>query len=175
MKQFVLNKMLLIKLLNFNQINAALMSIRYFFIYLYKFVIKGVIRCDFEFSFLKSVISRLCIDNIPDVTKTKVSKPKRYSLSKQRLPKTAHSNTPPRLRHCVGRFSKHHPNVNTMKEGGAIILAVVLLLPPAPCRGDVVLGSSRRDTASQYGEGRNISVSRLRYSANPRFSERWVL
>ncbi len=56
-----------------------------------------------------------------------------------------------------------------MKEGGAIILAVVLLLPPAPCRGDVVLGSSRRDTASQYGEGRNISVSRLRYSANPRF------
>ncbi len=93
LKQFVLNKMLLIKLLNFDQINAALMSIRYFFIYLYKCVIKGVIRCDFKFSFLIRcdfkfsflVISRLCIDNIPEITKTKVSKPKRYSLSKLRL------------------------------------------------------------------------------------------
>ncbi len=84
LKKFVLNKMLLIKLLNFDQINAAL-SIRYFFIYLYKCVIKGVIRCDFRFSFLKSVISRLCIDKILDVTKTKVSKPKRFSLSKLRL------------------------------------------------------------------------------------------
>ncbi len=37
------------------------------------------------------------IDKIPDVAKTKVSKPKRYSLSKLRLchaPKTAHSDTP---------------------------------------------------------------------------------
>ncbi len=32
--------------------------------------------------------------------------------------------------------------------------------------GFIVFVSSRRDTASQYGEGRNISVSRLRYSAN---------
>ncbi len=28
--------------------------------------------------------------------------------------------------------------VYTMKEGGAIILAVVLLLPPASCSGDAV-------------------------------------
>ncbi len=30
----------------------------------------------------------------------------------------------------------------------------------------IVLVSSRRDTASQYLKGRNISVSHLRYSAN---------
>ncbi len=32
--------------------------------------------------------------------------------------------------------------------------------------GFIVFVSSRRDTASQYSEGRYISVSRLRYSAN---------
>ncbi len=54
---------------------------------------------------LLSVTSWLCIDKIPEVAKTKVSKPKRYSLSMflynslsktlPRPPKTAHSNTPP--------------------------------------------------------------------------------
>ncbi len=34
---------------------------------------------------LWSVTSCLCIDKIPEVAKTKVSKPKRYSLSKLRL------------------------------------------------------------------------------------------
>ncbi len=33
----------------------------------------------------------------------------------------------------MGRFAKHRPNVYTKNEGGTIILAVVLLLPPAPC------------------------------------------
>ncbi len=33
------------------------------------------------------------------------------------------------LHHDVGRSAKHHPNVYAIKEGGAIILAVVLLLP----------------------------------------------
>ncbi len=51
--------------------------------------------------FLCSVTSCLCIDKIPEVAKTKVSKPKRHSLSKLRFchapPKTAHSNTPPRV------------------------------------------------------------------------------
>ncbi len=51
----------------------------------------------------------------------------------------AHSNAPTCLRHGVGRFAKKHcPNVYAMKEGRTIILAVVLLLPPAPCRGDAV-------------------------------------
>ncbi len=47
---------------------------------------------------------KLCIDKIPEAAKTKVSKLKRYSLSKLRLvhaPKTTHLNTP----HCVGRFA----------------------------------------------------------------------
>ncbi len=38
----------------------------------------------------------------------------------------------------MGRFAKHRLNVYAKKEGGTIILAVVLLLPPAPCPGDAV-------------------------------------
>ncbi len=33
-----------------------------------------------------------------------------------------------------------------MKEGGTIILAVVLLLPPASCRGDAVFRCKREST-----------------------------
>ncbi len=50
-----------------------------------------------------------CIDKIPEVAKTKVSNPKRYSFIKVKTlpcpPKTAHSNTPLRLRYGVGRFA----------------------------------------------------------------------
>ncbi len=41
--------------------------------------------------------------------------------------------------------------------------------------GFIVLVSSRRDTASQYGKGRNISVSRLRYSANHNALDSWPI
>ncbi len=41
--------------------------------------------------------------------------------------------------------------------------------------GFIVLVSSRRDTASQYGEGRNISISRLRYSANHNAPDIWPI
>ncbi len=41
--------------------------------------------------------------------------------------------------------------------------------------GFIVIVSSRRDTASQYGEGRNISVSRLRYSANHNALDSWPI
>ncbi len=41
--------------------------------------------------------------------------------------------------------------------------------------GFIVLVSSRRDTPSQYGEGRNISVSRLRYSANHNAPDSWPI
>ncbi len=34
---------------------------------------------------------------------------------------------------------------------------------------------SRRDTASQYGKGRNISISRLRYSANHNALDSWPI
>ncbi len=33
----------------------------------------------------------------------------------------------------MGKFTKHHPNVYANQEGGTIILAVILFLPPAPC------------------------------------------
>ncbi len=38
----------------------------------------------------------------------------------------------------MGRFAKHRSNLYSKKEGGTIILAVVLLLLPAPCPGDAV-------------------------------------
>ncbi len=50
----------------------------------------------------------------------------------------APSNTPSRLRRSVWRFAKHHPDVYAMREGRTIILAVVFLLPPAPCPGHAV-------------------------------------
>ncbi len=41
--------------------------------------------------------------------------------------------------------------------------------------GFIVFVSSRRDTASQYCEGRNISVSRLKYRANQNASNQNAL
>ncbi len=41
--------------------------------------------------------------------------------------------------------------------------------------GFIVLVSSRRETPSQYGEGRNISVSRLRHLANHNFCSIFVI
>ncbi len=39
----------------------------------------------------------------------------------------------------------------------------------------IVLDSLRRDTASQYGKERQISVSRLRYSANHNALDSWPI
>ncbi len=44
------------------------------------------------------------------------------------------------------RFVKHRPNVYAKKEGVTNILAVVLLLPPAPCPGDAVFRCEREST-----------------------------
>ncbi len=41
--------------------------------------------------------------------------------------------------------------------------------------GFIVFVSSLRDTASQYGKGRNSSVSRLRYSANHNALDSWPI
>ncbi len=58
---------------------------KHYYLSLY-YVFKGVIWCDFKVVLsLWSVTSWLCIDKIPEVTKTKVLNPKRYSLSKLRL------------------------------------------------------------------------------------------
>ncbi len=103
-----------------------------------------------DFLSLWSFTSCLCIYIIPKVAKIKVSKPKRYSFFKvktlPRLLKRLIQTPPTCLCHDVGRFSKHRPNVYTMKEGGTIILAVVLLLPPAPCPGDAVFRCKSKST-----------------------------
>ncbi len=41
--------------------------------------------------------------------------------------------------------------------------------------GFIVFVSSCQDTASQYGKGRNISVTRLRYSANHNTLDNWPI
>ncbi len=41
--------------------------------------------------------------------------------------------------------------------------------------GFIVFVLSRRDTPSQYSEGRNISVTRLRYSANHNALDSWPI
>ncbi len=41
--------------------------------------------------------------------------------------------------------------------------------------GFIVFVSSRQERPSQYGEGRNISVSRLRYSANHNALDSWPI
>ncbi len=41
--------------------------------------------------------------------------------------------------------------------------------------GFIVFVSVARDTASQYGKGRNISVSHLRYSANHNAPDSWPI
>ncbi len=41
--------------------------------------------------------------------------------------------------------------------------------------GFIVFVLSRRDTASQYGKRHNISISRLRYSANHNALESWPI
>ncbi len=55
---------------------------------------------------LWSVTSWLCTDKIPEVAKTKVSKPKRFFIKVKtlpHLPKRAHSNTPPHVYVTVWR------------------------------------------------------------------------
>ncbi len=41
--------------------------------------------------------------------------------------------------------------------------------------GFIVFMSSHRGTASQYGKGRNISITRLRYSANHNSLDSWPI
>ncbi len=102
-------------------------------------LVKGVMWFQVLLS-LWGVTSWLCVDKIPEVTKTKVSKPKRYSLSKLRLvhvPLKRLIQTPPH----ITRWEDLHNTAQTYtqkKEGMIFILAVDLLLPPALCPGDAV-------------------------------------
>ncbi len=92
-----------------------------------------------SFLSLWTITCWLWINKIPEVAKTKTSKPKRYSLSKLRLGhaplKRLIQTRSACLHHDVGRFAKHHPNIHAKKEGVTFVLAVVLLLPPSPCHG----------------------------------------
>ncbi len=59
---------------------------------------------------LWSVTSCLCIEKIPEAAKTKDSKPKRYSLSKNIPPKNgSFKHAPTCLRHCVCKICKTPP------------------------------------------------------------------
>ncbi len=79
---------------------------------------------------LWSGTSCLCKDEIPEVAKTEVSKPKRYSLSKLRL-----VHTPTCLRHNVEIFAQCIQDVNAKKKDVVSVTAVVLM---QPCQGDAV-------------------------------------
>ncbi len=63
---------------------------------------------------------KLCIDKIPEVAKTKVSKPKRYSLSKLRLChaplKQAHSNMPPHVYVTMWKYLRNADQMFTQRK-----------------------------------------------------------
>ncbi len=71
------------------------------------------------------------------------------------------------LRHDVGRSAKHRPNVYAIKEGGAIILAVVLLLPRRVLQTlCFVVKEKRLCLGSKRGQTRNQWLSKI-YSTVP--------
>ncbi len=87
---------------------------------------------------LWSVTSCSCRDKIPEVAKTKVSKPKRYSLSKLRFchaPKTAHSNTPHMSTSRWGNICVMPPKCWRKERRRGFSNAVVLM---QPCQRDAV-------------------------------------
>ncbi len=92
---------------------------------------------------LRGVTSWLCIDKIPEVAKTKVSNPRRYSLLKV---KTPYLNTPPHVYVTVWEDLQNTAQMCIKERGRTFILAVVLLVPPAPCPGDAVFRCERETT-----------------------------
>ncbi len=59
----------------------------------------------------------------------------------------------------MGRFAKHRPNVYAKKEGGTITLAVVLLLPPAPCPEDAVFRCESESTLFGFQKRTQLEIS----------------
>ncbi len=86
---------------------------------------------------LWSVTSCLCIDKIPEVAKTKVSKPKRYSLSKLRL-----CHAP------LKQLIQTHPHMSTSRCGN------ISLLPPKCSREERRRGFSNRSSVDAVVSGR---------------------
>ncbi len=83
----------------------------------------------------------------------------------------------------VCRFSDHkcrHGNVyvarcNAMCKKTVWVIIISNYVPTGCNKCLIYNGSSHRDTASQYGKGCNISVSRLRYSANHNALDSWPI
>ncbi len=86
---------------------------------------------------LWSVTSWLCIDKIPEVAKTKVSKPKRYSLSK--------------LRFChapLKRLIQTRPHMSMSRCGN------ICVMPPKCSRKERRRGFSNRSSVHEAMSGR---------------------
>ncbi len=84
-----------------------------------------------------SVTSCLCIDKIPKVAKTKVSKPKRYSLSKLRL-----CHAP------LKRLIQTRPHMSTSRCGN------ICIMPPKCARKERRRGFSNRSSVDAAMSGR---------------------
>ncbi len=109
--------------------------------------INGVIWCDFKFSFLFGVTICSCIYKLHEVAKTKVSKPKRYSLSKLRL---VHAPLKRLIQYMSTSWCGEifiTPPKCLRKERVQDFFAVVQSLPqPAPCLGDAVFRCESKST-----------------------------
>ncbi len=63
------------------------------------------------------------------------------------------------LQSRCGEICKTPPKRIPKKEGGAIILAVVLLLPPAPCPGDAVFRGESESTFLGFQKRTQLEIS----------------
>ncbi len=70
----------------------------------------------------------------------------------------AHSNTPPHVYDTVWEDLQNTAQMY-MQEGITIILAVVLLLPPAPCRGDAVFHCESKTTLFGIQKRTQLEIS----------------
>ncbi len=80
---------------------------------------------------------------------TKVSNPEIFFIkvkTRPRPPKTAHLNTSPQVYVTVWKICITPPKCICNEKGVTFILAVVLLLPPAPCPGDAVFRCESEST-----------------------------
>ncbi len=73
----------------------------------------------------------------------------------------------------VYRFSDHKCRHGNSLQ--SVIMSLLNATNASFIMGFIIFVSSCWDTASQYGEGRNISVSRLRYSANHNALNSWPI
>ncbi len=116
----------------------------HYFALLSRYFLKGSYDAISSLPFFWSVTSWLCIDEIPEVATTKVSKPKRYSLSKLRLCQNGSFKRP--LKRLIqtrphmstsrcGNICVMPPKCSAKKEGVVSVTTVVLM---QSCQGEAV-------------------------------------